>query len=312
MLSADMASPPKDQKTAILQDVPPEVASAQRTQSGPSSRAPAGAPPAAPSSSAATMMMDAAQHPAPGVQPQRQVVVPTMMRDRPSGALPPVRKPKKDSTWGRWLAGPLIAAGVAAGTAAIANVVAPIHAKTEKGGGGAVKPQGHLRLQTDPPGASVTVNGVNWTHFTPTMIDGDIGATLHVQFKLDGYASKEADVYVTEGEHPFSVKLEAQAKPPAPVEPATPVKEHHHHSSSSTAKAPKEEGGEGSITIHVRPWAIVYVDGTRLRQTPVQDFKLKAGKHAIELFNEGKNRREKIQIQVKAGESQEISRDWDK
>lgn len=254
------------------------------------------------------MMMDAAQHPAPGMMPQRQVVVPTMMRERPSGQLPPVRKPKKDSTWGRWIAGPLIAAGVAAGTAALANVVLPIKSKTEKA---ALKPQGHLRLQTDPPGASVTVNGANWSHFTPTVIDGDIGATLHVGFKLDGYAPKEADVYVTEGEHPFSVKLDTQVKAPPTVE-SPPVKEHHHHSSSSSTKPPKEEGGDGSITIHVRPWAIVYVDGTRLRQTPVQDFKLKAGKHTIELFNEGKNRREKIQIQVKTGESQEINRDWDK
>jgi PEGA domain len=257
------------------------------------------------------MMLDAAQHPAPGGQPQHQVVVPTMMRERPSGQLPPVRKPKKDSTWGRWVAGPLIAAGVAAGTAALANVVLPTKSKVEQS---ALKPQGHLRLQTEPPGASVTINGVNWSHFTPTVIDGDIGATLHVGFKLDGYATKEADVYVTEGEHPFSVKLEAQAKAPPPVEPATPTKEHHHHSSSSstTATKPPEAVGDGSITIHVRPWAIVYVDGTRLRQTPVQDFKIKAGKHSIELFNEGKNRREKIQIQVKAGESQEISRDWDK
>ena len=40
------------------------------------------------------------------------------------------------------------------------------------------------------------------------------------------------------------------------------------------------------------------VDGTRLRQTPVRDFELPAGKHTIELVNEGKNRREKVQVTI--------------
>jgi hypothetical protein len=303
MLTADMGSPPKEQKTAILQDAPPEVQRVRANQ-----------PPAAPMNSAATMMMDAAQHPAPGPggqQPQRQVVVPTMMRERPSGQLPQMRKPEREVPWGRWVAGPLIAGAIAAGTAFGANMLMPIRGPNDKG---PLKPQGHLKLQTDPPGASVTVNGVNWKHFTPTVIDGDIGSTLHVGFTLDGYAPREADVYVTEGEHPFSVKLEAQAKQPTPAVDTQPKEhEHHHHHTTTTAAAPvKEETGEGALTIHVRPWAIVYVDGSRLRQTPVQDFKLKAGKHVIELVNEGKNRREKVNVQVKNGESQEITRDWDK
>jgi hypothetical protein len=237
------------------------------------------------------------------------VVVPTMMRERPSGALPPVRGPEREVPWGRWVAGPIVAAVIAAGTAFGANALMPIRGKGDKG---PLKPQGHLKLQTDPPGASVTVNGVNWKHFTPTVIDGDIGSTLHVAFSLDGYAAREADVYVTEGEHPFSVKLEQQAKPPATKEVAAPAEHEHHHHHTTSAPPPKEETGEGAITIHVRPWAIVYVDGSRLRQTPVQDFKLKAGKHVIELVNEGKGRREKVNVTVKNGESQEISRDWDK
>jgi len=62
----------------------------------------------------------------------------------------------------------------------------------------------------------------------------------------------------------------------------------------------------------VRPWAIVFVDHQRLKQTPVQDYKLPSGKHVIELVNEGKNRREKIDVNLKPGEEQEIKRDWDK
>ena len=291
-----MASPPKEQKTAILQDAPPEVAQARSQQPPPSS--------------AATMMLDAQQHAVPGGTPQRQMVVPTMMRDRPSGQLAPVPKPQRESTIGRWIAGPIISLIVAAGTAALAHVIMPPKGKNVPVPG---KPQGHVRLQTDPPGATVTVNGVNWSHFTPTVIDGDINSTVHIGFKLDGYQPNDTNILVLEGEHTVTVKLEAAPKqaPPPPTDTTT-SKEHEHHHHGSTAKPGKEETGEGMITIRVRPWAIVYVDGSRLRQTPVTDFKLKAGKHTIELVNEGKNRREKIPLQVKAGDSTNIERDWDK
>ena len=62
----------------------------------------------------------------------------------------------------------------------------------------------------------------------------------------------------------------------------------------------------------MRPWAIVFVDKQRLRQTPINDYSLPSGKHVIELVNEGKNRREKIEVTLKPGEEQEIKRDWDK
>ncbi len=312
MLSRDMPPDSKDQKTAILQDMPPEVAAAaaKRNVAAP------GAPP--PASSAATMMLDAAQHPVvppQGAQQsaQRPVVVPTMMQQRPSGNLPPVRGPEREPAYGRWIVGPIIAAVVAGGTYFGANAAMPLKPKVttpEK------KPQGHLKLQTDPPGASIVVDGKVWPHFTPTVVDADIGATLHVVFKLDGYKDKDTDVYIAEGEHPFNAKLEKAAPvappTPAPVEPtpAPVAHEHEHHHHSSTA-APAS-GAKGSISIFVRPWAIVYVDGSRLRQTPVQSFELPSGKHTVELVNEGKNRREKIQVTIKAGEPQEIRRDWDK
>jgi len=292
-----MANDPKPpQKTAILGDMPPEVAQAVQKRGQ-----------QAPQSGQATMMMDSS-HPAPGQPVQRQMVVPTVMQQRPTGGIAPVRKARKQSTAGRWIAGPIVAAVFAGGTMAIAHVALPYGPNSSLGG---KKPQGHLRLQTDPAGASVTVNGTPWTHFTPTVVDGDIGSTMHIIFKLDGYETKEADVYISEGEHPFSAKLAATAKAPPPVEAAQPAEHHHHHSSTTPAKPPTEKG-EASVTIKVRPWAIVYVDGTRLRQTPVTDYKMAAGKHTVELVNEGKNRREKIQLQLKDGESKSIELDWDK
>ena len=62
----------------------------------------------------------------------------------------------------------------------------------------------------------------------------------------------------------------------------------------------------------VRPWAIVFVDGTRLRQTPIDKFELPAGKHTIELVNDTRGKRERVPITVTPGQNQELRYDWDK
>ncbi len=265
----------------------------------------AGAPPAAPpSSSQSTMMLDA---PSPSAPPaQRQMVVPTMMKQPPPNQpLPPVPGARRSSTAGRWIAGPIIAALVAAGTVAVAGAVLPRH---KKGAPVAQKPQGRLRVNTNPPGASILVDGKRFPRFTPATIEGDIGSTLKLTFNMEGFQTQESEVYVGEGEHTFNVALKAVAAPtPAPTpEPEPPKKEHH------AAKAAKEPVGEATISVLVRPWAIVFVDKQRLKQTPVQGYKLPSGKHVVELVNESKGRREKIEVSLKPGDDQEIRRDWDK
>ncbi|HEX9101752.1 MAG TPA: PEGA domain-containing protein, partial [Polyangia bacterium] len=259
----------------------------------------------APISSQSTMMLDANQQaPAAG---QRQMVVPTMMKEAPRQQLPPMQRPRSPSTAGRWIAGPILAVVVAAGTVFAANAVMPLH---KKGAAEPAKPQGKLRLNSDPPGASILVDGKRFPHFTPTEVAGDIGSTLRLTFTMDGFKTQETEVYVAEGEHPFNVHLQpvAAAPTPAPAAPEPAKKEHHDHH----AAAPKEPVGEASLSVLVRPWAIVFVDHQRLKQTPVQGYKLPSGKHVIELVNEGKNRREKIEVTLKPGEEQEIKRDWDR
>ena len=258
----------------------------------------------APVSSQSTMMLDANQQPAAG---QRQMVVPTMMKEAPRQPLPPMQRPRPPSTVGRWIAGPLLAAVVATGTVFAANAVMPLH---KKGALGPQKPQGKLRLSSEPPGASILVDGKRFPHFTPTTIEGDVGATLRLTFSMDGYKTQDADVYVADGEHVFNVRLSPSAPAPAPPvapPPPEPAK-HEHHEHHGAAREPV---GEATISVLVRPWAIVFVDHQRLKQTPVEDYKLPSGKHVIELVNEGKNRREKVDVDLKPGETQEIKRDWD-
>src|SRR6476646_8378326 len=103
-------SDPKNKKTEFLE--------APYASGGPPPAAPV-VQSSGPMSGQSTVMLDSAQA-AP-----RQMVTPTMMKDRPQGGLPPVRKPQRESTWGRWIAGPIIMFMFAGGTAALARVVMP-------------------------------------------------------------------------------------------------------------------------------------------------------------------------------------------
>ena len=301
-----MADKGPPQKTQLLTDAPPEVQKAidRQSQGGGGG---GGAP--------RTMLMDA---PNAGAAPQaaRPQASPQMMQNRPAGQLPPVAR--KSSSAGRWIAGPLISIIVAAGTAAGARFVMPPPAKPAPV---AAKQKGKLMLETEPASASVTIDGKPFPRFTPTEVEGEVGSTMRIGFKLDGYETKEEEVAIMAGQKTFKVTLEKSAPAaPAPVAAAAapePKKERRSSSSREPAapkepKAPKEPVGKGTLSVFVRPWAIVYIDGTRLRQTPVQGYELPSGKHTIELVNDPKGKKEKLQISLKPGESQEIRKDWDK
>lgn len=82
-------------------------------------------------------------------------------------------------------------------------------------------------------------------------------------------------------------------------------------------KKGKKEGdsakkGKATLTVLVRPWAIVYVDGKKLQQTPLRNYPISAGAHKILLVNDTKGKREEIKLKVTAGEAvPEIKRTWE-
>ncbi|MEO6954999.1 MAG: PEGA domain-containing protein [Polyangia bacterium] len=263
--------------------------------------------------------------------PQRRAALQTVM-SMPQAVDDPPRARRPGN--GRWVGGPLLAVGVGVLTAWLAGVIAGPPAK---------RPMGHLRLSSDPEGATVLVEGKVQPHPTPTLIEGEVGATMHVGFRLDGYIDKEADVFVGEGERPFRAKLDSTTAPhgtgaQAPDDPIdapppipktddnprprslapTPQKEDHGHAK----KEPRHERtsvppspvatGSGTLSVHVRPWAIVYVDGAKIRQTPVDNYSITAGIHVVELVNEGLRKKEKVTVEVRNHGTEEVRRDWEK
>ena len=72
-----------------------------------------------------------------------------------------------------------------------------------------------------------------------------------------------------------------------------------------------KKGGKATISISVRPFAIVYVDNKKIGQTPVRDYALSSGSHTILLVNDAKGKREKITVKASSGEKlAPINKDW--
>ncbi len=261
-----------------------------------------------------------------GAAPQRpRSPMPTVMTTPQQHPRPPA--PPRGGA-GRWIGGPILALVVGAATVWIAGLVNAASLPPQK-------PHGRLRLSSDPEGATVVVDGKVWTQPTPTVIEGDVGATLRVGFKLDGYLDKEADVFVGDGERPFRAKLDKREvivpptePPPEPV-PADAIAPPVAAQSPRTKKAPRDRPiserietpltpspapaatGTGSLSVHVRPWAIVYIDGAKIRQTPLDGHSVGAGLHVVELVNDTLKKKEKVTVEVRANGYEEIRRTWE-
>lgn len=220
--------------------------------------------------------------------------------------MPPPRR-RSRAAWGRWVAGPLLAALAAAGTVAVTKrLQPPTQAVAVR------KPQGLLHLDSEPRGASLFVNGKRLPRFTPADLEEEVGATLMVRFTMDGYLSRQARLVVAPGEHTFSVRLFAK-QPPAPeeTERSAPVAAAVPEVRPRPQREKSASVPLARLSIFVHPWAIVSVDQERLRQTPISDYELPAGKHTIELVNENKGRQETIEVDLAPGEARKIRRDWD-
>jgi serine/threonine protein kinase len=63
------------------------------------------------------------------------------------------------------------------------------------------------------------------------------------------------------------------------------------------------------LTIRVRPWASIVIDGKNYGQTP-QTVELEAGRHRIVLRNGGQDRTERFSLTLKAAEVKSIEKDW--
>ena len=62
-------------------------------------------------------------------------------------------------------------------------------------------------------------------------------------------------------------------------------------------------GPPGKLAVDVRPWATVFVDGSRVGMTPIDPLTLPAGRHRVELINDEIGAHVVRSVTVKPGET---------
>ena len=263
----------------------------------------------------------------------------------PSVGIPPVAK---------WIIGPAIALIIGLLTTALANRIWPPE-QGVVGGPSILSPSRKLKIITDPPGATVEVNGKAIDTKTPTEVKGDVGATAKLKITLAGFDPIEMRVLFAKDERPpLNIRMpklgSTKAKTADPSQFDTKVGVQENEDGDKSAKTddksaktdkvaktePEEDDKKGkkskkdkadkadkgdktavkkekpTLTVTVRPWAIVFVDGKKIQQTPLRDFAISPGAHTILLVNDSKGKRESIKVKVSAGEKvPPITRTWE-
>ncbi len=232
-------------------------------------------------------------------------------------SLAPLPTKKAPSTALRWVFGPGIMAITAVGTFFLAGVLLPVKVVNAPPPPKAAPVIGHIQLKTSPPGASVTVDGKPHPHFTPTTVDGNVGETVHIVVTLAGYKPHEQDLLFAKEDHPLSLELDAidekaaaSKKPPAEKQDTEKPEKQEKPEHADHSDHGHTGGGKGTISVFVHPWAIVFVDGTRLRQTPIANFELSPGKHTFQLVNDNLKKKESVTVTIRPGANPEIRKEW--
>jgi hypothetical protein len=67
-------------------------------------------------------------------------------------------------------------------------------------------------------------------------------------------------------------------------------------------------GGSGTLSVQTVPWTQVYVDGRLLGNTPQINVSLPSGSHRVTLVNEEFNIRENVNVIIRAGQAERLTR----
>jgi len=210
------------------------------------------------------------KHVAPSLS---QPVIPTTLGEANGEAAVPVATMAPHGRTARW---PLVAAlaGLAVAGIAVALVLTRDHAGT---GGEPSEPTAASR---PPPVDAAPV-------VEPATADAAPAITV---------ASATADAAV-----PAIAEVLHDAAPATPPEPR------ERESSKSRESRSTRPAGTGTLHVDVTPWAIVFLDGKRLGETPT-NAKVPAGRHKLKITNDTKT--ESITVTIKPDKTTTVERHW--
>jgi serine/threonine protein kinase len=128
---------------------------------------------------------------------------------------------------------------------------------------------GHLRLESVPPGAAVTLQG-EAAGVTPLDLDVPIDRKTSLRLQARGHAALARDILPSEW-----VSAAPEARLAGETEGRQP---------EMRLLLRLDPLARGSLTVGAMPWAQVFIDGERRGDTPLRRLSLSAGSHALRLY----------------------------
>lgn len=182
-----------------------------------------------------------------------------------------------------------------------------------------------LLVRTKPSNAELWVNGLALGK-TPRQLFAAPGATLTLVARKGGL-SAERSVAVEAGEVLLTLDAPPATSRPVPdasagadfgrrvpalaKRPGGPAHVRRRKKPDAGAPSPRPEPkGWGTLTVAVRPWARVRVNGREAGSTPVS-VRLRPGRYRVELHNSELEKRETVPVEIKLGQRTSLRRNWE-
>lgn len=323
-----------------------------------------GSTPHAPPSSLAATLPPGARN--PGIPITMRPSAVAFGTGAPSTGFPPVAK---------WFIGPAVALIVGLLTTAVANRIWPPAPGSGSSGPSILAASRKIKIVSEPPGATVELDGKTLRDKTPLEIKGDIGSMASLRVTLAGFDPIAMKVLFRADEQSLNLRMpklgstKPKTEDPGQFDTQVGVQETRDGTKTvpgkddgqknPTADKPKktddtednEDGDKGkkgkkdklakaegeeetdkkgkkgkkdktektdvkkekpTLTVTVRPFALVYIDKKKIQQTPLRNYPIGPGSHTILLVNDVKGKREEVKIKVTAGEKvPPINRVWE-
>nr|WP_095977983.1 serine/threonine-protein kinase [Melittangium boletus] len=105
-------------------------------------------------------------------------------------------------------------------------------------------------------------------------------------------------------------RVEAPAEPAPMEKPTAPVRKSASARSAPRVKRSAPVVGTGTLVIRPRPYAEVFLDGTRLGFTPLAPMDVAAGRHTVRLVNPELGKTRSLEVEVSPGETEIIKHNF--
>lgn len=154
-----------------------------------------------------------------------------------------------------------------------------------------------LRIETEPAGAAVSVDGVP-RGVAPVELEGAAVGEHLIEASLAGHKTVSRSVTVREAGERSQVSFALVPLPPpvAAVDPAGPA-------GTTADPARPAVAGKGKLTLQTKPWAEVFQGKKRLGETPLLEHPLPAGRHVLRLVNAEAGLKTTVEIEIVAGKT---------